>query len=92
MNSVLSIDPHEPISYTFFKAVYPGFTERDLLDATDKSVYKSGLCLKRSRKITNSCNDFRILRDFGLIAGSCATKNHEPRQVREEATVVSPFV
>ncbi len=30
--------------------------------------------------------------DFGLIAGSCATKNHELRQVREEATVVNLIV
>ncbi len=27
-----------------------------------------------------------------LIAGSCATKSREPRQVRKEATVVGPFV
>ena len=27
-----------------------------------------------------------------LIAGSCATKPCEPRQVREEATAVGPFV
>ncbi len=27
-------------------------------------------------------------REFGVIAGSCATENHEPRQVREEAAVV----
>ena len=30
--------------------------------------------------------------DFSLIAGSCAIKVHELRQVREEATVVIPFV
>jgi len=30
--------------------------------------------------------------DFGLIAGSCATKNHEPRQVRKGATVMTLFV
>ena len=29
---------------------------------------------------------------FSVIAGSCATKTREPRQVREEATVVRNFV
>ena len=29
---------------------------------------------------------------YPLIAGSCATKSREPRQVRKEATVVGPFV
>ncbi len=29
---------------------------------------------------------------FSVIAGSCATKSRKPRQVREEATVVSNFV
>ncbi len=31
-------------------------------------------------------------KDRFLIAGSCATKSREPRQVRKEATVVGPFV
>ena len=30
--------------------------------------------------------------DFSLIAGSCAIKAHELRQVRKEATVMIPFV
>ena len=30
--------------------------------------------------------------DSGLIAGSCATTIHEPRQIRKEATVMTLFV
>ena len=44
------------------------------------------------RKRTEGSNPSFSAREFGLIAGSCATKARKPRQVREEATVASYFV
>ena len=36
--------------------------------------------------------EYLIFGQILLVAGSCATKDYKPRQVRKEATVVIPFV
>ena len=52
-------------------------------------MQNEGTFLARRSIMNTSAHPLSAIHDFGLIAGSCATENHEPRQVREEATVVT---
>ena len=47
-------------------------------------------CVRKYREFESHLLRQQI--DLGVIAGSCATKNRELRQVREEAAVVKLFV
>ena len=53
-------------------------------------VHAWNACVRKYREFES--HPLRQSRFQTLIAGPCATKNHEPRQVREEATVVTLFV
>ena len=53
-------------------------------------VHAWNACVRKYREFES--HPLRHISDLGVIAGSCATKNHEPRQVREEAAVVNLFV
>ncbi len=53
-------------------------------------VHAWNACVRKYREFES--HPLRQPFDLGVIAGSCATKNHELRQVREEAAVVKLFV
>ena len=53
-------------------------------------VHAWNACVRKYREFES--HPLRQKEDLGVIAGSCATKNHKLRQVREEAAVVKLFV
>lgn len=53
-------------------------------------VHAWNACVRKYREFES--HPLRQKFDLGVIARSCATKNHEPRQVREEAAAVKLFV
>ena len=53
-------------------------------------VHAWNACVRKYREFES--HPLRHKFDLGVIAGSRATKNHEPRQVREEAAAVNLFV
>ena len=53
-------------------------------------VHAWNACVRKYREFES--HPLRHEIDLSVIAGSCATKNHELRQVREEAAAVNLFV
>ena len=53
-------------------------------------VHAWNACVRKYREFES--HPLRHIFDLGVIAGSCATKNRELRQVREEAAVTKLFV
>ena len=53
-------------------------------------VHAWNACVRKYREFES--HPLRQKIDLGVIAGSCTTKDHEPRQVREEAAAVTLLV
>ena len=59
---------------------------------TEKSAVPAHQPKPFSMPLTTVTASFHSHMIFSVIAGSCAIKNHKPRQVREEAAVVTLFM